>query len=208
MIRQETTMIISFIKEDVNAYKYNLPPSMCIISATVERKYDWQNTLQLASDVLRSKLGPFGEKWKLFLWVKTDNYTSSRFRRNKHIWNNQNLKWLRKDQCILHSHKDNDEEFYSATASVDKTQLESCLDFVRTNKESFLFALNDENKDMDLLDSFLSENCSDFEKIVSFFFERNILFIRVFGNFDDKELSLDFFGQEQSLSEMFVDMAK
>ncbi|MGN0740466.1 MAG: hypothetical protein ACI4LX_09885 [Treponema sp.] len=192
-------MIISFTEENISEYAYSFPKGECIFDLSIERESCWEDAAKRISTLLKENCGLF-KNGTLYLWLKSESFKNpSRLKKLKGVWNNNELEWLQKKQCLLYSHLNDDEEFYSALATINEVQLGACLDFVRANNASFLFFVP-EKIQSDEFDSYLSECYSDLEKVISFFFEKNTIFIRVSGNFDDKELSVDFFGKREMLT--------
>ncbi|MDE7228797.1 MAG: hypothetical protein K2N31_10820 [Treponemataceae bacterium] len=131
------------------------------------------------------------------------NTNKGTFQKMKGIWNNKKLAWLSRKQCLLYSHLKDDGKFYSALARKETAQLGACLDFIRTNDAVFLFFAVEEIQP-DAFDSYLSEQYSDLEQIVLFFFEKNTLLIQVSGKFDDRKLCVDFLGRRKLLTKTFT----
>lgn len=193
-------MTISFAEENVNEYKFNFPKDECIYSLSIERNGSWEKTIELLTD----KLTFPNERGKYCLWLKSEDFIKpSRIHRMKSIWNDTKLAWLAKSQCSLFSHKNGEKDFYSAIAELNMEQLKAGLNYSRINTNSFMFILDSKDKDVSDIDIFLSSQYSDFEKVVRFFFEKNIIFVRTTGRFDDKELSIDFFGKKEMLLNYF-----
>ncbi len=196
-------MIISFAEENVSEYAYNFPKDEYIFDLSIKREGSWEDAVEQISTLLKEK-STLLKNGTLYLWVKSELYkTPSKLKKIKGIWNNKKLAWLSRKQCFLYSHLKDDGEFYSALARIDATQLGACLDFIRTNNAAFLFFAAEEIQ-VDAFDSYLSERYSDLEQTVLFFFEKNIIFIRVSGKFDDGKLCVDFFGRRELLTKIFT----
>lgn len=197
-------MIINFKKEDIHEYKYHFPEDECIVNISVKKTESWEKSLSAVSSFLKTNVGLFEKGGNVFLWVKTENYTCpSQLKRKKNIWNDSRLWWLAKEQCILFSHTNEEAEMYSAIAKIDANQLDYCLNYIRISNSAFLFATSRKDVNWNDIDFFLSSFYFDFEKVINFFYNQNFLFIRAFGNFDDQNLSVDFFGKEEIISTLF-----
>lgn len=195
-------MIFTFAEEDVSEYVYRFPKDECIFDVSIKRNNSWEEAIEQTATLLKEKCALF-KNGILYLWLRSESRRNlSKSERLKGIWNNEKLKWLSKEQCRLFSHSDGVGEFCSALAKIEESQLMPCLDFVRTNGAAFLF-FTAEKMQPDALDSYLCEHGADLEKTVSFFFEKNMIFLRVSGNFDDRELCVDFFGRRELLANMF-----
>ena len=204
MTRQAIAMIINFGKEDIHEYKYNFPEGECIANVTVQKSETWEKSIRKTASLLKDSLGLFRKIENVFLWTKTEIYSSpSKLKQKKHIWNSQRLSWLVKEQCILFTHTNEKGEMYSAIAQIDTKQLDCCLNYIRTHNDSFLFAADKKNINWNDIDYFLSCFYFDFEKVVDFLYNQGFLFIRIFGNFDDQNLSVDFLGKEEMISNFF-----
>lgn len=196
-------MIISFAEENISEYAYSFPKNECIFDLSIRREGSWEDAAEQISTLLKEK-STLLKNGTLYLWVKSELYkTPSKLKKMKGIWNNKKLAWLSRKQCLLYSHLKDDGEFYSALARIDAVQLGACIDFIRTNDAAFLFFAAEEIP-FDAFDSYLSEQYSDLEQIVLFFFEKNTLLIRVSGKFDDRKLCVDFFGRRALLTKTFT----
>ena len=139
-------MIINFGKEDIHEYKYNFPEGECIANVTVQKSETWEKSIRKTASLLKDSLGLFRKIENVFLWTKTEIYSSpSKLKQKKHIWNSQRLSWLVKEQCILFTHTNEKGEMYSAIAQIDAKQLDCCLNYIRTHNDSFLFAADKKN---------------------------------------------------------------
>ena len=197
-------MIINKRKENIKEYNYNFPNDLCIYSFSISMTDSWDRSIKLISDYIIRELRLIETTGHVYLWVKTDSFMNpSKLKRKKSIWNYSQLSWLVKDQCILFSHNDKDGEFYTSIAKLNNTQICEGLNFTRTNNNSFLFITN--NNDFIDIDSYLSINSLDFERIVNYFYCKDALLIRTIGNFDDRYLCVDFFGKKEFLNNLFQD---
>ncbi len=200
MIAQETTMITNFFEEDISKYNYHFPNGECIISSTFNNYNDWKVTVQNASRMLKEHTKIFNYNRHLFLWVRSDSfYNPTKLRRVKGIWNNTDLKWLTKEQCLLYSHVNCNEEVYSAIARIMDSQLELCIDYLRCNKTAYLFLIDETHQSINLFDEYLYLNCNNIEDIFEFSFNHHFILIRVTGNFDDRKLEIDFCGHKSDI---------
>lgn len=197
-------MIINLGEENVSNYKYKFPTGLCIYNMSIEMLGSWNNSVKIISDYIKEKLPLFDNNGNMYFWLKSDIYKKpSRLKQMKSIWNNSKLTWLSKNQCILFKHNNGDEEFYSAISALYDSQINMVLNFSRANEESFIFFANNIKDSYIDFDSYLSSNYYDVEKVVSFFYDKNVIFIRPTGNFDDKYLSIDFYGRKEVLSSLF-----
>jgi len=191
-------MTINFIRENVKDYKYNFPDDLCIYNLSIEKTESWDNSVKMLSDFIREK--SLLQSGNVYFWVKSDTYKNpSRLKQIKSIWNNPKLAWLSKNQCVLFRHTSEKDEVYSAVSILNECQIDSALNFLRANKESFIFFSTEIKIDYNDFDSYLWSKSCDFEKVVNFFYDKNVIFIRPTGNFDDRFFSVDFYGKKEIL---------
>ena len=80
-------MIINFGKEDIHEYKYNFPEGECIANVTVQKSETWEKTIRKTASLLKDSLGLFRKIENVFLWTKTEIYSSpSKLKQKKHIF--------------------------------------------------------------------------------------------------------------------------
>lgn len=196
-------MAINFTKENICTYKYNFPSELCIYNISIENTESWDESIKMIFDYIKEKhLLPSGNG-NIYFWIKSDAYKNpSRLKQIKSVWNNPRLTWLPKNQCILFQHNNENGEFFSTVSNLNECQIDSALNFSRTNKEAFIFFSKEIKEEYNVFDSYLCSNYYDFEKIVKFFYDKNAIFIRPTGNFDDRYLSVDFYGSREVFSKL------
>lgn len=196
-------MIINFVRENINDYKYNFPNDFCIYNLSIEKTESWDNSIKILSDYIKEKHILSSGNGNVYFWVKSDTYRNpSRLKQIKSIWNNPKLTWLSKNQCVLFKHTNENEEFYSAVSILNEYQIDSALNFSRTNKEAFIFFSKEIKENYNDFDSYLCSDSYDFQKLINFFYDKNAIFIRPTGNFDDRYFSIDFYGREEIFSKV------
>lgn len=196
-------MIINFVREDINNYKYNFPKDLCIYNLSIEKTESWDNSVKRLSDYIKEKQILSSGNGNVYFWVKSDAYRNpSRLKQLKSIWNNPKLAWLSKNQCVLFKHTNEYEEVYSAVSILNECQIDSALNFTRTNKKAVIFFSKEIKTDCNDFDSYLYSDSYDFEKLVNFLYDKNTVFIRPTGNFDDRYFSVDFYGKKEILSKL------
>ncbi len=205
-------MAIKFKKENAADYNFNMPKDVCIYLLSVERAFadDWSVPISEAVDFISDNLPNLFFVGGLHLWFRTfSNWEElSRVRKARgNYWRNEGMEWIPSERCSIFNHVDEKGNFYSFVANLESDMLYSALETSRRFQNSVLFISEKIRADSDEIDSFLSghygkkHNSMELEDIIGFFVSNGMILIRTFGNFDDREFDVQFFGKEEVLEQ-------
>lgn len=197
-------MNINFFEENIESYNFEIPKDDSIYVISIKNEISWYESIHQIVDFLNQKTAFVQKPYIIYFWAKTSSFfKTTRVIEKKNIFNNVDLNWISKEQSTIYKQEKNNLIFYSVISIISEKDIELCLDYSRKNSDSFIFVSEFENIDKTEINSFLGISEKKIEDIINFFYERNFIYIRPIGNFDDKELIVEFFGTKKILDKYF-----
>jgi hypothetical protein len=204
MMNKEIIMTINkyLISNEVStSYAFKLDSRIKIISITIQKESTWEqtviNSVMLLGKVIQEKIHKqiFTDLYPYF-WAKTPrDLVKNTIQRYQKLWKSQPYLLLSDiDKSEDFIHKDINGIFYSGIGLIKKdNDLKKIIDLGRKDSTLFLYLSRNINSDLKNYDSIICEKFNYVEQIINFLTRENQLFVKIDGNFDDRNLTITLF---------------